>query len=179
MTLRWSTGAHATLVEMASREASARAIGLVLGVSRNAVIGRARREGVKLRDRLVASRLHSKDCRRGPRGRGDAFRILAIAATLLGETQHDAAVRLGCSVSSIAIWKHDPLLVEKARALAGRVMAKHALAAERVATFRLNEVRRSFAEAPLRSPLADPLTPYWRAKVDQACRDFPVGGVPA
>lgn len=144
----WTDEQHARLVELAAEQMPTRQIASQLGITRNAVIGRARRTGVKLADpppRRVRGAMRRK--KRG--GKDDAFRIAALCSVLTGESASRAAKRLHVSEQSIANWRRDPDLMARATALAARVRTRWGAEQEaaRLAALAAAEIERARVEA--------------------------------
>jgi transposase len=94
---------------------SARVIAQHFGVTRNAVIGAARRNGVKLLGKPPT----------GPRGRrrgaSDATKIEAVALNLCGYSLSTVSARYSVTIFTICRWKTQPHILQRAQEIATRL----------------------------------------------------------
>lgn len=134
--MEWTVEKHARLVSMAPHQ-TATEIGDALGCSRNAVLGRANRNGISLASEHKAARVFAY--RGGGRPKGTklpddhpsrrsrpkgshAFslrqRAAVLAAQMAGASWARAASIVGASKqSAYQNWRHDPQVVAAARAI--------------------------------------------------------------
>lgn len=157
--MRWTPDRHATLEEMAAEEKSAAEIARALGTTRNAVIGRAGRTGVKLSGQSPG---FAEMGRKGGRPKGykppashashrsrplgnSAYTLeergAALAARLTGASWARSAGIVGASAITLhRNWQHDPEVKDAALAILQR--AKRFAWKDRCARLALLDLQR-------------------------------------
>lgn len=185
---KWTAEDQATMTQMAADGKAAKDVGLALGVSRNAVLGRAHRTGVRFvmtdeKKAALANRFGKRSGKRSSPKPGSAVyrtrprgascytrreRILAVTSHLAGLSAAGSARLVGASAQTLTrLWMRDDELVLEAREILGRAKA---LAIESV---RERETARHFETVRARSanqPILAKMAPRNRDIVERKLR---------